>query len=197
MKRQARVEQESPMAIRDDRQLIAACLKGEVAAWETLIGRYQRLIYSIPLKVRLSQDDAADIFQSVCLKLYENLPSLRDHDKISSWLITTTTRECWRMAARNRRASDSDEVQEALGEIRDPALLPDQQRQLVEQQQVVREAVAALPERCRELVTMLFYKKDELSYAEIARRMAMPVASIGPTRARCLEKLRRLLEGKV
>ena len=68
---------------------------------------------------------------------------------------------------------------------------------MLEQQQAVRQAVGALPERCKDLVTLLFYKKDDLSYTEIARQMDMPVASIGPTRARCLEKLKKLLQGKI
>ena len=194
------MQRPSNFADRDDSGLIAACLKGDAAAWQTLVIRYQRLIYSIPLKARLSQDDAADIFQSVCLKLYEKLSTLREHDKITSWLITTTTRECWRMAARRRRetagVSDSDDS-DASNEIPDPRLLADQQRQALQERQLVRDAVEALPERCRELVTMLFYKKDELSYADIARQMEMPVASIGPTRARCLEKLKKLLEGRI
>jgi RNA polymerase sigma factor (sigma-70 family) len=184
---------------REDRDLVAACLAGDAAAWEMLVARYQRLVYSIPMKARLSADDAADIFQSVWLKLYEKLASLRDHEKLSSWLITTTTREVWRLAARNRRdsapASDDDQSN-ALEQIAATAPLADAEREMLEQQQLVREALESLPERCRNLLTMLFYEKDELSYAEIARRMAMPVPSVGPTRARCLEKMRKLLQGK-
>ena len=187
---------------REDRELIAACLAGDGSAWEALISRYQRLIYSIPMKSRLSPDDAADIFQSVCLKLYEKLAGLRDYDRISSWLITTTTREVWRIAARNRRdtpaASPSeDDDTEVLDRIAATGPLADQQREALEQQQLVRQAVESLPERCRNLVTMLFYEKDELTYADIARRMGMPVPSVGPTRARCLEKLKKLLQGKI
>jgi RNA polymerase sigma factor (sigma-70 family) len=187
------------VAQREDRDLIAACLAGDAAAWETLVARYQRLVYSIPLKARLSSDDAADIFQSVWLKLYEKLASLRDHEKLSSWLITTTTREVWRVAARNRRdaapASEEDEPGNALEQIAATAPLADAEREMLEQQQLVREALDALPDRCRNLLTMLFYEKDELSYAEIARRMGMPVPSVGPTRARCLEKMKKLLQG--
>jgi RNA polymerase sigma factor (sigma-70 family) len=188
--------------MRGDRELIAACLGGDPSAWEALIARYQRLIYSIPVRARLSSDDAADIFQSVCLKLYEKLSTLREYEKISSWLITTTTRETWRVAARNRRetvpaGSDSDDDLDVLSQIAATGPLADEQRQTLEQQQIVRQSVDALPERCRNLLTMLFYEKDELSYADIARRMKMPVPSVGPTRARCLEKLKKLLEGKV
>src|SRR5690242_17640432 len=114
---------------RDDRELVAACLAGDAAAWEALVARYQRLVYSIPMKSRLSLDDAADIFQSVWLKLYEKLASLRDHEKLSSWLITTTTREVWRVAARNRRdtppASDDTDQNEALEQIAATAPLAD------------------------------------------------------------------------
>ena len=188
------------VAQREDRELIASCLAGDAAAWETLVARYQRLVYSIPMKARLSADDAADIFQSVWLKLYEKLASLRDHEKLSSWLITTTTREVWRVAARNRRdsapASADDEQSNLLEQIAATAPLADAEREMLEQQQLVREALESLPDRCRNLLTMLFYEKDELSYAEIARRMGMPVPSVGPTRARCLEKMRKLLQGK-
>ncbi|HSE38380.1 MAG TPA: sigma-70 family RNA polymerase sigma factor [Blastocatellia bacterium] len=185
----------------DDRALVTACLDGDHFAWEALITRYQRLIYSIPIKARLSQDDAADIFQSVCLKLYEKLATIRDTERISSWLITTTSRECWRLSARNRRESvpagagdDDDSFQK---EIPATGPLADEQREILEQQHEVRQAIEALPERCRNLITMLFYQKDELSYADVAGRMRMPVPSVGPTRARCLEKLRKLLEGRI
>src|SRR5215510_5741988 len=81
----------------DDRALVRACLKGDTDAWEALILRYQRLIYSIPIRAGFSPVDAADIFQSVCVKLLEKLSTLRKQEKISSWLMTTTTRECWRL----------------------------------------------------------------------------------------------------
>jgi RNA polymerase sigma factor (sigma-70 family) len=190
------------LAERDDRSLIIACLDGDHAAWGALIARYQRLIYSIPIKARLSQDDAADIFQSVCLKLYEKLSTIRDSERISSWLITTTSRECWRVSARNRRENlptrfNEDDDVGLEKEIPATGPLPDEQREALEQQLLVRQGVEALPERCRELITMLFYQKDDLSYVDIARRMKMPVPSVGPTRARCLEKLRKLLEGRI
>jgi RNA polymerase sigma factor (sigma-70 family) len=202
MKQKPELDAANPFADSADSAIIAACLKGDSAAWEFLILRYQRLIYSIPLKARLSQDDAADIFQSVCLKLYEKLESLRDHERLSSWLITTTTRECWRLANRQRREvsadeSEDDEADTNLKHLAANSPLADEQRQAFEQQQAVRQAITALPERCKDLVTLLFYKQDEVSYAEIARQMDMPVASIGPTRARCLEKLKKLLHGKL
>ena len=200
MKNIAVTEAAADLAERDDRTLVAACLEGDHSAWEALIARYQRLVYSIPIKARLSQDDAADIFQSVCLKLYEKLATIRDSERISSWLITTTSRECWRLSARNRRESvpaGGDDDDSLLKEIPAKGPLADEQRETLDQQHQVRQAVEALPDRCRELITMLFYQKDELSYVDIAGRMRMPVPSVGPTRARCLEKLRKLLEGRI
>ena len=202
MKQRAEKRPVNRFAESDDRSIIGACLKGEASAWEALILRYQRLIYSIPLKSGLSPDDAADIFQAVCLKLYEKLETLRDHEKLSAWIITTTTRESWRLRARQKREvsadqADSEDGAEPMELLASEAPLADEQRLRLEQQQTVRQALSALPDRCKNLLTLLFYKKDELSYTEIARQMDMPVASVGPTRARCLEKLRKLLHGKI
>jgi RNA polymerase sigma factor (sigma-70 family) len=185
-----------------DPELVEGCLNGDSAAWEALVFRYQRLIYSIPVKLGFSQDDAADVFQSICLKLVEKLETLRDHKKLGSWLITATTRECWRKSALSRREAPSALTggagqDEELMHLAAECLLPVEAQVIIEQQQLIREAVAQLPGRCQRLITMLFYEKDELSYADIARLMKMPVASVGPTRARCLEKLRKLLDGKL
>jgi RNA polymerase sigma factor (sigma-70 family) len=185
-----------------DRELVAACLNNEAKAWETLILRYQRLIYSIPIKQGFSSVDAADVFQSVCLILLKKLPSLRKQEKLFSWLMTTTTRECWRVAAQWRREStvenrDPDEASDKLSEVAASEPLADEQRIALEQQQILRQAIDRLPERCRQLISLLFYNADELSYAEIAARLQMPVASLGPNRARCLQKLKKDLEKKI
>jgi len=186
----------------DDRALVKACLAGDSRAWETLILRYQRLIYSIPIRAGFSPVDAADIFQSVCVKLLEKLSTLRKQEKISSWLMTITTRECWRVVERRRRETepkiyDDDYEGDIASRLASEEPLADQQRITFERQQRVREAVESLPERCRLLITLLFYSKDEPSYADIARQIKVPANSVGPIRARCLQKLKRILEGKI
>lgn len=187
---------------KDDRALLALCLESDAAAWESLLARYKRLIYSIPIRMALSPNDAADIFQSVCVKLLENLSTLRHQDRISSWLTITTKRESWRIAALRRREhvmvpyDGGDGSAESIEAASAEAPL-DEQQNMLEQQQILRDAVAALPERCRQLITMLFYSQNDLSYVEIARRMDIPRSSMGPTRARCLCKLRKMLEGKL
>src|ERR1051325_10146331 len=185
-----------------DRELVAACLDDDARAWETLILRYQRLIYSIPLKQGLSAVDAADVFQSVCLILLKKLPTLRKQEKLFSWLMTTTTRECWRGAAQWKRESPADhrapdERPDPRGDIAAGQPLADEERLAFEQQQILRQAIDRLPERCRALISLLFYSPGELSYAEIAARLKIPVASIGPNRARCLQRLKKDLENKL
>jgi RNA polymerase sigma factor (sigma-70 family) len=185
-----------------DRELVTACLDNDAKAWETLILRYQRLIYSIPVKQGFSSVDAADVFQSVCLILLKKLPGLRKQEKLFSWLMTTTTRECWRVAAQWRREStveirDPDDPVDKLSEIASQQPLAEEQRIVLEQQQILRTSIERLPERCRQLISLLFYQTDELSYTEIAARLKMPVASVGPNRARCLQKLKKDLEKKI
>ena len=202
MKNQAEIGTTNSVTPQSDRELLVACLKGDTAAWEALVVRYQRLIYSIPIKIGLSPNDAADVFQSVCLKLLESLSTLRNQERIGSWLTITTKRECWRVAARKRREhiavpSGWEESSDDSIEMVSTALPADQQQEELEQQQILREAVDALPERCRDLITMLFYNDDKICYAEIARRINMPLNSMGATRARCLAKLKKLLEGKI
>lgn len=186
----------------DDRALVKACLGGDSQAWEALILRYQRLIYSIPTRAGFSPVDAADIFQSVCLKLFEKLTTLRKQEKISSWLMTTTTRECWRIVEKRRRETqpsiyDQDYERDIVSRLASEEPLADQRRIAFERQQIVREAVEGLSERCRSLIKLLFYSKEEPSYSDIARQTKVPLNSIGPTRARCLQKLKRILETKL
>jgi RNA polymerase sigma factor (sigma-70 family) len=202
MRNRAEIRTTEPLTQQADSELLGACLKGDSAAWETLIVRYQRLIYSIPIKMGLSANDAADVFQSVCVKLLESLSTLRNLERVSAWLTTTTKRECWRVAARRRRDRIAmpfigGDGQDQAIEIASSTPLADEQHQFLEQQQILREAVDALPERCRNLITLLFYQDGNFSYAETARRMNIPLNSMGATRARCLAKLKKLLEGKL
>jgi RNA polymerase sigma factor (sigma-70 family) len=186
----------------DDRALVEACLRGDSDAWEALILKYQRLIYSIPIRAGFSPVDAADIFQSVCLKLFEKLATVRKQDNISSWLMTTTSRECWRVVEKRRHETkpsiyDEDYENDIVSRLSSEEPLADQRRIAFERQQIVRAAIDVLSERCRVLIRLLFYSKEEPSYVDIARQIKVPLNSIGPTRARCLQKLKRILEAKL
>jgi RNA polymerase sigma factor (sigma-70 family) len=173
-----------------DSELVGLCLKGDAHAWEALIIRYRRLIYSIPVRFSFTSADASDVFQAVCLKLIEHLHELKDETKVSAWLITTTTRQCIHLKSlRQRETGVDDDVADPV----DPGEDLEAIRIQTEEQQTVREAVEQLPQRCRNLLEMLYFDTRSLSYEEISQLLNIPVPSIGPTRARCLEKLKTLL----
>lgn len=179
-----------------DANLIGRCLNSDPDAWETLIRRYQRLIASITFKYRLSAEDAADILQSVFMTLHQQLPSLKNQEKLSSWLITVTVRECWKFRKRQILTDSIDsQDDDATSEIEDQShISSDESLMLIEKQQTLRRAVEMLPEPCRGLIEHLFYRDEPSSYAVISAKLGMPVASIGPTRSRCLEKLKSSLK---
>lgn len=172
---------------RSDAQLIEECLENDSAAWEALIRRYQNLIYSVPIKYRFSLQDASDIFQSVCLILMEKLKTLRNTETLAAWLYTTTRRQCWKFAKKRSREVELED--QAVGS-EDPS-----GDRLVLQHQL-RNGLEQLSEKCRDLLTALYFAEPPLSYDEVVVRLEIPLGSIGPTRARCLERLKKLMTKK-
>ncbi len=180
-----------------DEVLLRACRLGDPAAWERLVRRYQRLIYAIPRRAGLNADLSAEVFQRVWVMLLEHLDRIERPERLSAWLVTTARRESWRQLRAQSSAvalPEGYEDEEALGALPDPALLPDEVLERLERQHTVRRAIATLDERCRELLTLLFYRPEPPSYAAIAQSLGMPEGSIGPTRSRCLQRLRQALE---
>ena len=182
----------SPDVTWSDARLIRACLSGNEQAWSALIAKYKNLIYSIPMKYGASPQDAADIFQSVCLELFSELPRLRKTAAFRSWLITVTAHQSfhWKRKVR-RRAEDelTDLEAEKLGMDPSPDLI-----EQVEREQMLREAVAGLPARCQEMIRLLFYQQPQMSYRDVAERLGLATGSIGFIRGRCLKRLQRTLE---
>jgi RNA polymerase sigma factor (sigma-70 family) len=177
-----------------DAALIQACRRGDASAWEHLVDRYQRLIYSIPRRSGLGEDLAADVFQHVWATLCEKLDQIEQPDRIGAWLVTTARRETWRVSRQQRgRTVPVDETDDTF-EVPDGEPLPDDILVRLETQHAVRAAVDQLDERCRMLLMLLYFERDTPSYAEIAARLGTSEGSIGPTRARCFEKLRRILD---
>jgi RNA polymerase sigma factor (sigma-70 family) len=167
--------------------LVQDCLAGDERAWGELVDRYGRLVYSIPRRMGLSAADADDVFQNVFLLLYRNLSTLRDRGRVSSWLITTTNRECWRLVRHSGRYVDLDDHHA------DPAPLPEAEVTRLEREQAVRQGLRQLDDRCRELLAALFFDPAGPGYDLIAARLRMAVGSVGPTRARCFRKLETIL----
>ena len=176
----------APPARARDEALVQACVAGDHLAWEELVDRYGRLVYSIPRRTGLSAADADDVFQNVFTTLFRRLADLRDVTRLSSWLITTTYRECWRVGKLAKRYAGLDAVV-------DVSAPPDAEVARWEREQQVREALHRVDERCRELLTALFLEPKTPNYQAISARFGMPVGSIGPTRARCFKKLERVL----
>jgi len=181
-----------------DLQLVLACRRGDQLAWEKLIRRYQRLIYAIPRRAGLDEDESAEIFQDVFTTFFQKLNDIHEPERLQAWLVTTARRKTLRtiskMHARPGSDPETDEPSQEAEGIRDEAPLPDEQLLILEEQHRVRMALSALDPRCRTLLKMLFYLQEPASYAEIAAALGIPEGSIGPTRARCLAKLLRLLE---
>ncbi len=179
-----------------DEALVLACREGNSEAWEALVCRYQRLIYSIPRRAGLDEESAADVFGHVFSSLVEHLDRLDQPSRVGSWLATTAKRESWRISRSSRRYAPSagtDGADEGL-DLPDAEPLPEETVLRLEEQHRVRTAVGGLDELCNKLLTMLFYHDESPAYAEIAAALGVPEGSIGPTRARCLQKLRRILE---
>ncbi|MFN2452754.1 MAG: RNA polymerase sigma factor [Pyrinomonadaceae bacterium] len=182
-----------------DAELLLGCRRGDEAAWGAIIERYQRLIYAIPTRAGLNKDEAADVFQEVLTTLFEKLHDIDQPERLQAWLVTTARRKTWRAITRRNSLPSSGEHQEGnedelMRQLPDTAPLADAQLIRLEEQHRVRTAIAALDERCRKLLTLLFYAPEMPPYAEVAAALGTTEGSIGPTRARCLQKLMRLLE---
>jgi RNA polymerase sigma factor (sigma-70 family) len=178
-----------------DRDLVDCCLDHESGAWEEFLRRYGRLIYSTIHKVGLCPEDQEDAFQSSVMAIYRQLPKLRDREKIASWIVGITWRQSVNRIRLRSREIRMEEVEDpALSGRLDPpadAILPDEHRVALEQAQHAMEALDSLPVRCRRLLILMFYEHPPLDYVEISRREGVPIGSLGPTRARCLLKMRR------
>jgi len=187
-------------SISSDAELIAGCIAGDKANWNSLIERYSRFIYAIVLQMGLPSADADDVFQNVCVRLYQNLSGLRNSDRLSTWLAVTTRHEvsAWSRMRRNtafvsemtEQALQTDGVQLMSGDTEsDPEAIV----LALETQHIVRLCMDHLPAECRDLLTLLYNSDAACSYSDAARSLNMPIGSIGPKRARCLKRLEKLL----
>ncbi len=179
-----------------DEQLIGRCLKGDQEAWSALIDKYKNLIYSIPIRLGMHQD-AGDIFQSVCVDLLSELPRLREHRALPKWLMQTCYHRCLhyqraagRLAELAPEGTDSDSALPASSADD----LPEHMLVQLEQEQILRDAIAELPDKCERMVRLLFFEIPPRPYEDIAGELGMATGSIGAIRGRCLAYLRKQLE---
>lgn len=182
-----------PDASWSDERLVEECRKGNGEAWNALIEKYKNLIYSIPVKLEL-REEAADIFQSVCLDLLNELDRLREPRALPKWLMQTTYHRCLRHKAQGRRSAAAPDSDETLATTPATDTLPDDLLLQLEREQRVREAIAGLAPRCREMVRLLFFEDTPRPYAEIAEQLGLATGSVGFLRGRCLAALRKSLQ---
>lgn len=183
----------------EDAALVARCRSGDSAAWSALVRRYQRLVYAIVMRLGLDEHSAADVFQTVFARLVKHLPRIADPERLQGWIAVTAKREGLLQLRRSRRTvsmsrDDDDRDGVPAWDFADDAPLPGDALDELQQLDRLRHALDRLDERSRTLLLLLFRADgDKVAYDEIASRMGLSIGSIGPTRARCLEKLRRLM----
>ena len=202
-----------PVTTMTNEQLIAQCRRGDNHAWQQLVKRYARLVHSVPVRYGLSAAEVDDVGQEVFLALAQGLQTLDDPESLPAWLLTTARRYSWRAIQKRKRENpltDSDlaeaELPDTVGVAgagsehvihhfgpRMPSMA-----ELLEgwhRQELLATGLNRLGGRCRDLITMIFLDQNEPSYEEISAQLGIPKGSIGPTRTRCLQQLRAILEG--
>jgi RNA polymerase sigma factor (sigma-70 family) len=176
-------------------KIIELCCKGNNAAWHELIELVAPLLFSICRKSKLSRDESFDIFGQVCLDLVKNIGTIKSPGRIFSFVATITRRKIFTFYQKMNLAEyfDADAIP-LLAE--DRAGTPDALYEDIRKRELLMEAMLKLPKRDYELLKALFFDPGNPSYEEIALRLKCPQSSIGPTRARALEKLGRILKQK-
>ncbi|HUQ60979.1 sigma-70 family RNA polymerase sigma factor [Lentzea sp.] len=171
--------------------LVSAAAEGDQSAWNEIVDRYTPLVVSVIYKHRLRPADAADVNQTLWLRLVEQIGRLREPEALPGWIMTTTRNECLRVLRVQQRThlydplseSDALEAEQSDAEVEADLLA-------MERRQALRDGFAELSEQCKRLLTKLMTDPPP-SYQVVSEELAMPVGSIGPTRIRCLAKLRK------
>ena len=181
---------------KEDADLIKRCRGGDQAAWESLVDRYQRLIFAIPRRAGLSEEQANDVFQDVFLTLFEKIDAIEQPERIRSWIVTTTKFKTWALVRSSKGlyspATDAD-MESEMERIADKSAMADDILIELEEQHLIRAALAKLDERCRQILSMIYLSDPAASYVEVAEAIGVGETSISPLRSRCLKKLKDIL----
>ena len=176
----------------DVARLVRRAAEGDLHAWERLVDQYARLIWSITGEFKLVESDAADVAQTTWLRLLEHIDRIEYPARVGSWLAATARHECLRsLAARKRVVLSPDDIELTAVAVHEPPV--DERLLANERAETVRDALSRLPGRWQRLLEMLM-ADPPMAYADISDELGLPVGSIGPTRGRCLARLRVLLE---
>jgi RNA polymerase sigma factor (sigma-70 family) len=168
------------------------CRKGDVGAWQRLLDRYERLVFSVPRRYGLSREDAADITQITFTILVQSMDTLPEDSSLGAWLASVARRHTWRLLKRRRHEEAG--VHDSSSE--DPTLLSTGGTEDLEHWELaewLNYGLSLVSKTCRDLLSALYLESEQPSYAEVAARLWMAVGSVGPTRIRCLKRLREEL----
>ena len=203
----------SPVTPLSNEQLVNRCRRGDSSAWQQLIERYARLVHSIPVRYGLTEAEVDDVGQEVFLALAQGLDKIEDPESLPAWFITTARRHSWRAIQKRKREqplAGSDLSEAHLHDTATTAVssgvrimhnfgerMPSMADLLEgwQQQEMLNVGLNRLGDRCRALLTLIFLDREEPSYDDICIQLQIPKGSIGPTRNRCLQQLRSILEG--
>jgi RNA polymerase sigma factor (sigma-70 family) len=172
--------------------LLQQACDGDERAWDELVNRYTNLLWSVARSYRLDSADAADAVQTGWLRLLEHLGSIEDPERLVGWLVTTVRRECLRILRRQGRERPAA-PEETTFEVVDPAGPVDSRLTRQERDAELWGAFERISERCQQLLRVLMASPPP-SYGTVSKALGIPVGSIGPTRARCLARLRTILD---
>ena len=175
-----------------DEILVARCLSGDDDAWESLIERHGRVVWAVAHRLGLSQEDAADVLQSTWRTALEELSRVRDPGAIGGWLARVARHQAMRL---RRGYGIARKSRELIAREDIDTQLPDEDLERLEDRRKVQDALAVVGGRCAQLLQALYYEDPTPSYEDISSRLEMRIGSIGPTRARCLQKMLSAMEG--
>lgn len=177
-----------------DTRLVNECLSGNEAAWNALVDKYKRLIYSIPVRWGFSQEDATDVFQSVVAQMLTELNRLREPEALAGWLIRVTSNQCSQLKKQQIRDNPSAASEPDAESIVQPGPDPESIMCEAAREQALRRIVLNASDQCRRLIHLLFYETPSRPYGEVAATLGIATGSIGFIRRKCLDRLRSSLE---
>lgn len=178
-----------------DEELLKRCREGDESAWEQIIDQYKRLIYSIPLNFGLTSDDAADISQQTFISLVGNLERLRPDSNLGAWLATVARRHALHRLRKQKREQVGTD--EDVGESHQLLAMAATDTTIdLELMQTMNQGLSQIDRRCRDLLIALYFDSREPSYEEIAEQMKIAIGSVGPTRGRCLKRLKEAISDR-
>lgn len=179
-----------------DAALVLRCRSDDQSAWDQLVDRYQRLIFAIPRRAGLSEEQASDVLQDVFLTLFQKINEIDQPERVRSWIVTTAKYKTWaviRSAKGFYSPLTEEEMELEMASLRDKRPLPDDVLIEIEEQHLIRTALSSIDERCRTILSMIYLRSPAASYLDVSKAIGVGETSISPLRSRCLQKLEKVL----